>query len=91
MRTNHGDVIVTFRAGVSGLSDELIDLAMAEEGAAGEFEMVTPLTAFGAKMVDLIEVAGTHDFELSAAMRELLVREKATHELKRIEQFARRQ
>lgn len=89
VRTNHGDVIVTVKAGASGLDDDLISLELAPAGAAAGFDMVTPLTAFGQKMVDLIELAGTEEFGGSAALREILVREKATHELNRIERFAR--
>lgn len=90
VRTDSGDVVVVVTPGVSGLADDLIQLELAAENAAAGFDMVTPLRAFGAKMVDIIELAGTHEFAGSATMREMLVREKATQELKRIELFARR-
>ena len=51
--------------------------------------MTTPLSAFGAKVVDLIELHGTSDFTGSDALREMLVKEKATFELRRIERFAK--
>lgn len=89
VRTDSGDVIVKVAAGVGGLSDDLIQLEAAAADAAADFDMVTPLRAFGAKMVDLIELAGTDDFAGSATLREMLVKEKATQELKRIELFAR--
>lgn len=89
VRTDSGDVIVTVTAGVGGLDDALIQLERAPVGAAADFDMVTPLRAFGAKMVDIIELAGTEGFGGSATLREMLVKEKATQELKRIELFAR--
>ncbi|NLG08262.1 MAG: hypothetical protein GX560_03260 [Deinococcales bacterium] len=90
VRTDSGDVVVTVHAGVSGLDDGLVSLEAAPEGAGSGFDMVTPLRAFGAKMIDLIEMAGTQGFTGSPTMREMLVKEKATQELKRIELFARR-
>ena len=89
VRTDSGDVIVSVRAGAGGLDDDLIQLQAASTDAAAEFDMITPLRAFGAKMVDIIELAGTAGFGGSAALREMLVKEKATQELKRIELFAR--
>ncbi len=89
VRTDVGDVVVSVKAGASGLDDDLIELAHAPEGAADEFDMITPLRAFGAKMLDLIEGAGTDTFAGSATMREMLVKEKATQELNRIERFAK--
>lgn len=90
VRTDSGDVIVTVNPSVGGLDDDLILLESANAGQAEEFDMVTPLRAFGAKMVDLIELAGTEEFGGSPTLREMLVKEKATQDLKRIELFARR-
>jgi len=89
VRTDTGDVVVTVNVGVGGLDDGLLSLAKAPADAAAAFDMVTPLRAFGAKMVDIIEIAGTDSFGGSATLREMLVKEKATQELKRIEVFAR--
>lgn len=89
VRTDTGDVVVTVNAGVGSLDDGLLSLAAAPANAAGDFDMITPLRAFGAKMVDIIELAGTEGFGGSATLREMLVKEKATQELKRIELFAR--
>ena len=91
VRADAGDVIVTVTAGAGGLDDNLIQLERAPEGASAEFDMVTPLRAFGAKMVDLIELAGTEGFGGSDVLREMLIKEKATQELKRIELFSRRE
>lgn len=90
IRTDAGDVIVSVRDGASGLDDDFLQLEPAPEGAAQSMGMVTPLRAFGAKMLDLIEAAGTGEFSGSPTMREMLIKEKATQELKRIELFARR-
>lgn len=89
VRTDSGDVLVSVNGNASGLDDDLILLEKAPENAAEELGMVTPLRAFGAKMVDLIEMAGTEALGGSASLREMMVKEKATQELNRIERFAR--
>ena len=48
-----------------------------------------PLRAFSAKMVDVIEIIGTGDFDAQPRVLELLKKEKATEELTRIERWAR--
>ena len=48
-----------------------------------------PLRAFSAKMVDVIEIIGTGDFEAQPKILELLKKEKATEELTRIERWAK--
>jgi hypothetical protein len=87
--TDHGDVVVTVNDEAGGLDAELLSLAMADERSLQELSMVTPLRAFAAKMVDLIEAQGTEAFSGGGRMREMLVREKATAELRRIERYAR--
>lgn len=88
VRTDHGDVVLTVNPGPSGLDPDLLSFEMAS-GADGEPEMATPLRAFAAKMVDLIEAQGVGAFAGGPRMREMLVREKATADLRRIERFAR--
>lgn len=90
VRTDSGDVVVVVNSSAGGLDDNLIALESPPEDGAAGFDMVTPLRAFGAKMVDIIEAAGTSAFGGSPTLREMLVKEKATQELKRIELFARR-
>jgi hypothetical protein len=87
--TDDGDVVVTLNADVDGLDPGLLSLAMADEATASELPMATPLRAFAAKMVDLIEGRGVGAFAGGERMREMLVREKATADLRRIERFAR--
>jgi len=87
--TDHGDVVVTVNSDRDGLDPGLLSLAMADEAAARDAGMATPLRAFAAKMVDLIEIQGMGDFAGGDRMREMLVREKATAELHKIERFAR--
>ena len=48
-----------------------------------------PLRAFSAKMVDVIEIIGTGDFDAQPKVLELLKKEKATEELTRIERWAK--
>lgn len=87
--TDHGDVVVEVREGATGLDADLLSLAMADEAAAEELPVATPLRAFAAKMVDIIEAQGLGEFGGGERMREMMVREKATSELRRIERFAR--
>lgn len=82
-------MVVNVDLEAGGLSDELFSFEVATEDAVAGIDVVTPLSAFGAKVVDIIELAGTADFTGSDALRELLVREKATSELRRIERFAK--
>lgn len=71
------------------MADGLFSLEAATPEATAGLEVATPLTAFGAKVVDIIELAGTDGFDGSAVLREMLVKEKATAELRRIERFAK--
>lgn len=81
--------MVSVNPDASGFDTDLIDVATVAEEEQGGFEMATPLRAFGAKMVDIIELQGTAEFSGSDVMREMMVSEKATAELKRIERFAK--
>ncbi len=87
--TDHGDVVVEVNADVSGLDSDFLRLHHAGRGVGEDLDTATPLRAFGAKMVDLIELHGVGAFDGSETLREMLVREKATQELKRIERFAK--
>ncbi len=87
--TDNGDVVVRLRDGALGLDADLLDLSMADPAATAEIGMTTPLRAFAAKMVDLIEIQGVGEFAGGPRMREMLVREKATADLRRIERFAK--
>jgi len=89
VKTNAGDVIVVVNAGAGGLDDDLFALEAATPEPLAGIDMTTPLSAFGAKVVDLIELHGTDSFTGSQALLEMLVKEKATFELRRIERFAK--
>jgi hypothetical protein len=86
--TDHGEVLVSVKRAGSGLDADLLSFEMASGGVA-EPSMTTPLRAFAAKMIDLIEAQGVGDFRGGERMREMLVREKATADLRRIERYAR--
>lgn len=88
VRTNQGDVVVIVNGEAGGLDDDLFSYeAPTTENVVG-LTMTTPLTAFAAKVVDIIEMQGTEAFGGSDKLREMLVREKATSELRRLERFA---
>ncbi len=87
--TDHGDVVVEVRPDAAGLDADLLRLRMADAATVQELPVATPLRAFAAKMVDIIEGQGLGGFTGGERMREMLVREKATADLHRIERFAR--
>lgn len=89
--TDAGDVIVSVNELAGGLDADLIGLAMADAESASGITMKTPLRAFAAKMVDIIQEQGLAGFAGGERMRDLMVREKATADLLRIERFAKAQ
>lgn len=91
VKTNAGDVVVVVNGAAGGLDDDLFSLEAASDESVAGIGMTTPLSAFGAKVVDLIELHGTSEFTGSPALREMLLKEKATFELRRIERFAKEQ
>ena len=89
VKTNAGDVIVVVNPLASGLADDLFSFERVTPAGLAQVDMTTPLSAFSSKVVDLIELHGTADFEGSDVLKELLIKEKATFELRRIERFAK--
>ncbi len=89
VRTNDGDVVVVVNPEAGGLDDDLFSFEPATPESTAGIEMTTPLSAFSAKAVDIIELHGTGGFAGSAALAEMLVREKATALLRSIERFAK--
>ena len=89
VKTNDGDVIVVVNPSAGGLDDDLFGLEPATPETTAGIAMATPLSAFSAKAVDIIELHGTAGFAGSPALREMLVREKATALLRSIQRFAK--
>lgn len=88
--TEYGSVLVTINPEARhGLDNELLLFRAATESDRDTADFETPLRAFAAKMVDIIEAAGFEGVTVSGTMREMLVREKATDELGRIERWAK--
>jgi len=85
--TEHGRVVVVVRGDRAGLDPDLLDVR--SDAEAGDLGMETPLRAFAAKMVDLIQAQGGGE-ALSPSLRVLMVKEKAAEDLGRIERAARR-
>ena len=86
--TDYGDVVVSINPQCSNaLENDLLLLSAPDEGE--EFRMETPLRAFGAKMVDIIRSVGTGGFDPGGNMLEMMIKEKATSDLGRIERWAR--
>lgn len=88
VQTVHADVVVTVNADAGGLDDDLLSFEAADAENVADLTMSTPLTAFAAKVVDLIELQGTDDFGGSPKLLEMLIKEKATFELRRLGRFA---
>lgn len=86
--TEHGRVLVVVRGDKAGLDADLIDVTAPDD--ADELAMETPLRAFAAKMVDLVQARGTGGVPLSPTMLAMMVKEKAAEDLARIERAARR-
>jgi len=89
VKTNAGDVVVVVNPSASGLADDLFAFEVVTSAALEHVDMTTPLSAFGAKVIDLIELHGTAEFTGSDTLRDMLIKEKATLELRRIERFAK--
>ncbi len=88
--TEFGNVLVTVNpAARHGLENELLQFAPATEADREAATFETPLRAFAVKMVDIIMAVGFEGVDVPESMREMLVREKATDELARIERWAK--
>lgn len=90
VKTDHGDVVVRVNAEAdSGLAADLIALEAPDAENTDGIEMEVPLRAFGAKMLEIVEMLGADEIP-SAVVRRMMIQEKATSELNRIERFARK-
>ena len=88
IKTEYGDVVVAINPECeNALENDLLLLSAPAEGES--FPMETPLRAFGAKMVDIIRSVGTGGFDPGGSMLEMMIKEKATSDLNRIERWAR--
>ena len=88
--TEFGRVVVQVRRDRSGLDNDLIEVRLPVDRELEELTMETPLRAFAAKMVDLVQARGEGDLEASQGLLDMLVKEKAAEDLGRIERAARR-
>ncbi len=93
VNTDHGQVVVRINEVASGLDPALLTLEPATPENSHDIVMEVPLRAFGAKMVEIIEMIGTGTIgtgtEVSLTLQRMMIQEKATEDLKRIERFAR--
>ncbi len=88
--TEHGRVLVVVRADRSGLENDLIDVRRPDQDDLAEVAMETPLRAFAAKMVDIVQARGSGELSVSPGLLDMLIKEKAAEDLSRIERAARR-
>lgn len=88
VRTEAGVVLVRVRESASGLDADFVTVDVPTPESTSDLRSETPLRAFGAKMVELIEAYAT-DLPGGERMRRMLVEEKASEDLNRIERRAR--
>jgi len=86
--TDHGEVLVRVDEARGGLDPDLLILEAPTRANSADLPSTVPLRAFGAKMVELIEAQGG-DMPGGERLRRLLVQEKASADLNRIERWAR--
>lgn len=86
--TDHGEVLVRIDPDKGGLEPDLLILEKPDADNAADLRSTVPLRAFGAKMVELIEAQGG-DMPGGERLRQVLVREKASSDLNRIERWAK--
>lgn len=90
VKTDHGDVVVEINeACQNALEPDLLSFHKPTAENTADLSMEVPLRAFGAKMVEIIEMVGTGDFNASPKIVELMIKEKASSDLARIERWAR--
>lgn len=87
--TDHGDVVVQVNDVTSGLDPDLFTLLPATAQNRAGLDRVVPLRAFAAKVLDIVELKGTGGLPGGERLLRMMVQEKATEELRRIERWAR--
>ena len=86
--TDHGEVLVSIDADKGGLDPDLLECEAPTPQNTADIETTVPLRAFGAKMIELIESQGG-EMPGGERLRRMMVQEKATADLNRIERWAR--
>lgn len=81
-------MVVRVNGEVGGLEADFLQVERPTPENSGDLQSETPLRAFAAKVVELIE-AHAQDAPGGARMRRMLVEEKASEDLNRIERWAR--
>ena len=87
--TEFGRVMVRVRGDRAGLDNDFVEVLLPTQDDLADAPMETPLRAFAAKMVDLVQARGA-DHDISPGVLGMLVKEKAAEDLGRIERAARR-
>ena len=88
IKTDHGDVIVRVADDKDGLDAELLSFVDVTPETAEGIDVEVPLRAFAAKMIAIVErKAG--ETPGGETMRRMLIQEKATADLRRIERWVR--
>jgi|GEM_PF-964581 len=88
--TDYGDVVVRIDEAQGSLSPGFLILEPVDEANSADVMTTVPLRAFGAKMLELIEMYGG-DMPGGPSLQRMMMQEKASSDLNRIERFARQQ
>lgn len=90
--TEHGKVVARVNpAAEHGLADDVLVLEPATPENSQDISMETPLRAFAAKMLDIIESKGSTGLTMPETVLTMMKKEKASQTLSKIERFARQQ
>lgn len=90
VKTDYGDVLVRINtASRNALENDLLSFERPTPDNTRGVAFEVPIRAFGAKMLEIIEGIGVGDLGASPKMVEMMIREKATSDLSRIERWAR--
>lgn len=87
VKTEHGAVVVRVQPDRGGLDPELLAFEAPTAANLQGVSVEVPLRAFAATMLEIIEARGG-DLPGGERMRRLMVQEKATADLRRIERWA---
>lgn len=90
VKTDHGDVVVHINETCeNALDNDLLSLEAPTTENTQDITFEVPLRAFGAKMLEIIDMVGTGSFNASATMLDMMKKEKATSDLNKIERWAK--
>ncbi|CAN5519471.1 hypothetical protein BH24DEI1_BH24DEI1_15590 [soil metagenome] len=90
VKTDYGEVLVRVnKESKNALDNDLLSFEKPTPENTRGVPFEVPLRAFGAKMLEIIEAIGVGDMGASPQMVRMMIQEKATSDLNRIERWAK--